>query len=109
MQPGIQRRTLASGEHLMQMMVTLAAGSTLPVHTHQNEQMAHVISGRLILTLDGTSHECGPGETLAIPGGVPHSAEAREDTVVLDTFSPPRFDLLAEDEQHQKEQQDIHA
>ncbi len=109
MQPGVLRRTLASGDLLMQMVVTLAAGSSLPVHTHQNEQMAHIISGRLILTIDGMPHECGPGETLTIAGGMPHSAEAREDTVVLDTFSPPRFDLLAQDEQHRKEQQDTHA
>ncbi len=93
MQPGVRRRTLASGESMMQMEVTFAAGSQLPVHMHQNEQMTHVVSGRLILTLDG----------------IAHSAEAREDAVVLDTFSPPRFDLLAQDEQQRKEQQDTHA
>ncbi len=109
MQPGVRRRTLAVGESLMQMVVTLAAGSSLPAHAHQNEQMAHVVSGRLILTIDGVPHECGPGETLVIAGGIPHSAQVQEDTVVLDTFSPPRFDLLAEDEQHRKEQQDTHA
>lgn len=109
MGPGILRRTLASGELLMQMEVTLAAGSHLPVHLHQNEQMTHVVSGRLTMTLDGTPHECGPGTTLLIPGGTPHSAEAREDTVALDTFSPPRFDLLVQDEQHQREEQSTHA
>lgn len=109
MQPGVRRRTLASGESMMQMEVTFAAGSQLPVHMHQNEQMTHVVSGRLILTLEGMPHECGPGETLLIAGGIAHSAEAREDAVVLDTFSPPRFDLLAQDEQQRKEQQDTHA
>lgn len=109
MQPGVRRRTLAVSESLMQMVVILAAGSRLPAHAHQNEQMAHVVSGRLILTIDGIPHECGPGETLVIAGGIPHSAEVHEDTVVLDTFSPPRFDLLAQDEQHRKEQQDTHA
>lgn len=109
MQPGVLRRTLASGKHLMQMVVTLAAGSSLPAHTHENEQMAHVISGHLTLTIDGVPRECGPGETLTIAGGVSHSAAVREDTVVLDTFSPPRFDLLAQDEQHRKEQRDTHA
>ncbi len=109
MQPGVRRRTIAVGEGLMQMVVTLAAGSSLPAHAHENEQMAHVISGRLILTIDGMPHEAGPGETIAIPGGVSHSAEVRGETVVLDTFTPPRFDLLAQDEQYRKEHQDTHA
>jgi len=109
MQPGVRRRTLAVGESLMQMVVTLAAGSSLAAHAHQNEQMAHVVSGRLILTMDGIPHECGPGETVVVAGGIPHSAEALENMVVLDTFSPPRFDLLTQDEQHRKEQQDTHA
>ncbi len=104
MQPGIRRRTLASSESAMQVVVTLAAGSHLPSHAHPNEQLAHVISGRLILTVDGAVHECGPGETLVIASGVPHSAQTREDTVVLDTFSPPRADMLAQDEQQRKEQ-----
>ena len=30
MVPGIRRRTLAAGEHMMQMVVTLDAGSHLP-------------------------------------------------------------------------------
>jgi quercetin dioxygenase-like cupin family protein len=29
------------------------------------------------------------GEVILLPGGLPHSAEAVEDTVVLDVFSPP--------------------
>jgi len=109
MQPGIRRRTLASSDLMMQMLVTFAAGSSLPAHAHPNEQLSHVVSGRLIFTLDGTPHECSTGETLLIAGGIPHSAEAREDSVVLDTFSPPRFDLLAQDKQHNREQQDTHA
>lgn len=109
MGPGILRRTLASGESLMQMEVTFAAGSSLPIHMHQNEQMTHVVSGRLTMTLDGAPHECGPGETLTIPAGVPHDVQAREDTVALDTFSPPRFDLLAQDEQQTREQQKTDA
>lgn len=104
MQPGIRRRTLASGEHVMQVIVTLAAGSALPGHAHVSEQMAHVVSGKLVLTINGERHECGPGASILILSGVPHSAEAPTDTVVLDTFSPPRADMLAQDEQHRKEQ-----
>ena len=34
------------------------------------------------------------GEVLVIPSHVPHQAEALEDTLDLDVFSPPRQDWL---------------
>jgi quercetin dioxygenase-like cupin family protein len=34
------------------------------------------------------------GEVLVIPSQVPHQAEALEDTLDLDVFSPPRQDWL---------------
>lgn len=33
-----------------------------------------------------------PGEVLRIPPHLPHSAEALEDCIVVDLFSPPRED-----------------
>jgi unsaturated pyranuronate lyase len=36
----------------------------------------------------------GPGEVLLIPSDVPHDAEALEDTMVFDAFSPIRKDWL---------------
>jgi len=95
--PGIRRRTLAAGEQMMQMLVTLDAGSRLPEHQHPHEQVTHMLRGRLRLTVAGVPHELGAGQSLCIPGGTPHVADTLEDTLVLDTFSPPREDLLAED------------
>jgi len=94
---GIRRRTLAAGEHMMQMLVTLDAGSHLPEHQHPHEQLTHVLRGRLRLSIAGVAHEIGVGQSVCIPGGTPHAADALEDTLVVDTFSPPREDLLAED------------
>jgi quercetin dioxygenase-like cupin family protein len=94
---GIRRRTLVSGERMMQMLVTLEAGSHLPEHQHPHEQLTHVLRGRLRLTVAGVAREVGPGQSICIPGGTPHAADVPEDTLVLDTFSPPREDLLAED------------
>src|SRR4051794_1946058 len=91
--PGIRRRTLASGAQMMQMIVTLDAGSHLPEHQHPHEQLSHVLSGRLRLSLAGVAHELGAGQSLLIPGGTPHAVDALEDTLVVDTFSPPREDL----------------
>jgi quercetin dioxygenase-like cupin family protein len=97
MVPGIRRHTLASGERLMLMIVQLDAGSHLPEHHHPHEQLTHVLRGRLRLTLAGEPHELSAGDSLLLPSNAPHAADALEDTLVLDTFSPPREDLLALD------------
>ena len=97
---GIRRQTLVAGEQMMQMMVVLDAGSHLPEHQHPHEQLTHVLRGRLRLTIDGAAREVGPGESVCIPGGTPHAADVDEETLVIDTFSPPREDLLAQDQRH---------
>ena len=97
MVPGIRRRTVAAGVQMMQMVVVLDAGSHLPEHQHPHEQLTHVLHGRLRLVVAGISHELVAGQSLCIPGATPHAADVLEDTLVIDTFSPPREDLLAED------------
>ena len=91
----IDRRRVI-GEHVMLSHVTLHKGFMVPPHQHANEQMAVVLSGRVRFTLlahSGESRErtveLGPGEVLHLPPNVPHGAEALEETVILDVFSPP--------------------
>lgn len=95
--PGIMRRTTAAGAGMMQMYVTLAAGAHLPLHHHPNEQLTYLLSGRLRLVVDGVAHDLGPGDALLIASDVPHYADVLEEAVALDTFNPPREDLLAQD------------
>jgi quercetin dioxygenase-like cupin family protein len=97
MVPGIRRRTLAAGKQMMQMEVALDAGSHLPEHQHPHEQLTHVLRGRLRFTLAGVARDLAAGQSLCIPGDTLHAADAIEDTLVIDTFSPPREDLLAQD------------
>ncbi len=98
MQPGIRRQTIAIGPAMMQLQVRLDAGSTLPIHQHPHEQLTYVVHGRLRFTLADATFELETGAALMIPGGVPHGVETLEDTLVIDTFSPPREDLLDEDQ-----------
>lgn len=97
--PGVRRRTLASGRGMMQMVVEFGAGATLPEHRHPHEQVTHVTRGRLRLILHGgaETHELAAGESFYLASNVPHAAEAPEEAVVVDTFNPPREDLLARD------------
>jgi quercetin dioxygenase-like cupin family protein len=48
--------------------------------------------GRLRFMIDGNEVVLKPGEVLRIPPHVPHSAEALDDCVATDLFSPSRED-----------------
>lgn len=83
------------GEQMMLSRVKLAKGFFVPSHQHANEQFAVLLSGKMKF---GVGAEGTPGhremvlvggEVLWLPANVPHSAEALEETVILDLFSPP--------------------
>ena len=95
--PGVRRRTIAVGDKLFQMLVEFEPGAATASHSHPHEQVIHVLRGKLRLILtDGTVEVCA-GESFCLRSNVPHGAEAPVATLVLDSFSPPREDLLALD------------
>lgn len=96
--PGIKRRTQASGRTMYQMMATLEAGSKMSEHRHPQEQIIHILGGRMRLIVNGTPHEMTTGDSYYLAGNIPHGVETIEETCVLDTFSPPRDEYLAIDE-----------
>ncbi len=97
--PGIKRRTICSGANMYQMRAELKAGSRLLEHSHAQEQIAHVLNGRMKLIVAGVPHELAAGDAFYLASSVPHGVETIEDTIVIDTFSPPREDYLALDQQ----------
>ena len=96
---GIKRRTHAHGRTMYQMIAQLDAGSRMPQHQHSQEQLVHILSGRMKLIVEGVAHELKPGDSYYLASNIPHGVETLEDTRVLDTFSPPRDDYLAIDEE----------
>ena len=100
--PGIKRQTMASGKTMYQMIAELDAGSRMPEHRHAQEQLVHILEGRMRLIVDGTPHELSAGDSFYLAGNVPHGVETIEKTRVLDTFSPPREEYLALDEKTRK-------
>jgi quercetin dioxygenase-like cupin family protein len=97
--PGIKRRTIAAGATMYQMRAELSAGSRMPEHTHPQEQIAHVIKGKMNLIVAGVPHELATGDAFYLASNVPHGVETIEDTTVIDTFSPPREEYLRLDEE----------
>ena len=82
---------------MYQMLAELKGGSKMPEHQHPQEQIIHILSGRMRVMADGGTHELGPGESYYLGANVPHAVETLEDTKVLDTFSPPRHEYIAMD------------
>jgi quercetin dioxygenase-like cupin family protein len=97
--PGIKRQTVASGKMMYQMTAHLEAGSKMPAHRHPQEQIVHILEGRMKLIVNGTPHELTAGDSFYLASNMPHGVETIEDTRVLDTFSPPREEYLALDEE----------
>jgi quercetin dioxygenase-like cupin family protein len=87
-------RRLITGEQMMIAHVYLAQGAIVPEHSHHNEQVTYILEGRLRFTVDGETIDVAAGEVLTIPPHVPHMAEALEDTLDVDVFTPPRADWL---------------
>jgi quercetin dioxygenase-like cupin family protein len=90
-------RRFVTGEHVMLAQIYLDKGCIVPKHSHENEQITWVVEGLMRLKLgdDGEQVvELGPGDVLHIPPHVPHEAEALEDTLDVDVFSPPRADWI---------------
>jgi quercetin dioxygenase-like cupin family protein len=96
--PGIKRQTAASGKTMYQMTARLDAGSKMPQHQHPQEQIVHILEGRMKLIVNGTPHELIAGDSFYLASNVAHGVETIENTRVLDTFSPPRDEYLAIDQ-----------
>jgi quercetin dioxygenase-like cupin family protein len=91
-------RRLITGDRIMLAHVYLKKGCVVPRHQHENEQITYVLDGMLRFWLGEDESEVidvGPGQVLTLPSMVWHKAEALEDTLDVDVFSPPRQDWLA--------------
>jgi quercetin dioxygenase-like cupin family protein len=90
-------RRLVTGDRMMLAHVYLKKGCVVPRHQHENEQLTYIIEGALRFWIgedEKQQMDVRAGEVLHIPSNVWHKAEALEDTVDVDVFSPPRQDWI---------------
>jgi len=98
MNPLITRQML-NGDDATFARLVLLRGAIVPRHSHRSEQYTMIFSGALKFIFDdGSETIVHAGEILMIPANVPHSAEALEDTVDFDFFSPRREDWIRKDD-----------
>jgi quercetin dioxygenase-like cupin family protein len=83
----ISRRILSGDQGMI-----YRGGVHVEPHSHTNEQIVWMLTGKVELRLDAEERVCGRGDVVVIPSGVEHEAWFREDSEVIDFFAPPRDD-----------------
>ena len=91
-------RQMLNGQHTTVARIVLRRGAVVPRHSHESEQFSLILSGALKFLFDEGERIVHAGEMVFIPSNVPHAAEALEDTVDLDIFSPRREDWIRKDD-----------
>ena len=95
-------RQYIHGEQAMVARFELRAGAVVPWHEHHNEQISLILEGRVRFSirdgLEETVIEVVAGDTVVIPGHLPHQIEVLEDALAFDVFAPPREDWIAGDD-----------
>ena len=90
-------RRIITADRVMLAHVYLKKGAIVPRHSHENEQITYILEGGLRFWIgedEAQVIDVLAGEVLHIPSLVQHKAEALEDTLDVDIFSPPRQDWL---------------
>jgi quercetin dioxygenase-like cupin family protein len=90
---GVSFDLLALGPQSMVTKMRYRTDNLIPFHSHPNEQVGYVLSGRIAVLTRDARHELGPGDTYAIPANVEHSIEIIEQAEEVQVFTPPREDF----------------
>jgi quercetin dioxygenase-like cupin family protein len=97
MTAGIARQVIHSGR-MTTARIFMQEGAVVARHSHENEQMRHVLEGRLRVEVNVGDIVVGAGEVLEIQSNEPHRVVALEDSAAMDVFSPTRQDWISGDD-----------
>ncbi len=87
--PGYRGR-LIHGEKMTLAFWEVDEGAEVPEHSHENEQIMHVLEGRFQFTVGGETQVYEAGELVVIPSHTPHYGKALTACRLMDVFSPVR-------------------
>jgi len=91
---GVKFISLVNGNKTHMTEFRLEKGSTIPLHSHPQEQTGYLVSGRLKFTVSNETIEAQPGDAWNLDSDIEHGVEVLEDSLVIEIFSPPREDYL---------------
>ena len=84
------------GADLILGVARLRKGESLEPHRHAQPETYFTLSGRGVVTIDGTAHPVEPGTTVFIPGDAEHQINNNndEDLQILYTFAVDDFSKI---------------
>lgn len=91
---GFVRRVLAYDEELMCVENSFTKGNAAPLHSHPHLQIAYITEGVFDVEVDGEGKTLRKGDSILLPGNIPHSVTCLEDGIVLDIFTPMRKEFV---------------
>jgi quercetin dioxygenase-like cupin family protein len=62
------------------LFASYPAGTSIPPHDHETENVGVITQGELILTMDGKESRYGPGEWYHVPARAVHAARFEKET-----------------------------
>jgi quercetin dioxygenase-like cupin family protein len=87
-------RQVIHGENVTVSRIHLDRGAVFPEHSHSNEQVTLLLSGRVKLTAADHAEIVEAGQLVQMPPNVPHRLEALEESLAIDVFAPRREDWM---------------
>lgn len=95
---GVTNRILVSGEKTMFLLIDLQPGSVIPLHRHPHEQAGVCLRGRVQFETEEGSVVVDANTAYLFSSNEQHGAKvlSTEGATVLEAFSPPREDYLAQ-------------
>lgn len=93
-------RRVIHSERMTTARILLKRGGVVPRHSHENEQISHVLEGSLLFQFDDREVTAKAGDLVEITSNEPHRVVALEDSVAMDVFQPVRQDWIQGDDSY---------
>ena len=90
--PGFHGKFVHS-ENMTTAYWDIVAGSEIPEHSHEQEQIVNLIEGEFELIVDGELIKLYSEGVVVIPSNVKHSGKAVSHCKLIDIFHPAREDF----------------
>ena len=93
----MMKRKLVYGDKIMIAKMRFKDGFVVPLHSHENEQITQVTVGTIRFWFGAEKEQVidlHAGDSIVIPGNLPHEALMIGDVEETDTWAPPRLDWL---------------
>ena len=91
-------RRVIHSERMTTARIMIKTGGIVPRHSHENEQISHVLAGSLLFQFDDREITAKAGDLVEIASNEPHRVVALEDSVAMDVFQPVRQDWIQGDD-----------